>query len=79
MDYNWCSTAGLTKDILVEANFNNVEGYNKVLQNDAKSIDLIEVFELQAECLTAVLKFQTVTDRTIREQIRAPYRQYISR
>ena len=71
MDLQFGELCGPNKDILVIKNFNNIEGYNKVLQNDAKSIDLIEVFELQAECLTAVLKFQTVTDRTIREQIQS--------
>ena len=42
---------GPNKDIFVVKNFDNVEGYNKVLQNDAKCCDLFDTFNTLLDCL----------------------------
>jgi hypothetical protein len=53
----WC---GPRKDWFVEKNLNNIEGYNKVLQNDAKSIKLLRAFNLQWKCLQKYLEYSVV-------------------
>jgi hypothetical protein len=62
MDLKIGQMCGPNKDILVEKNFNNIEGYNKVLQNDAKSIKLIEAFEMQQESMRTILELSEELD-----------------
>jgi hypothetical protein len=51
-------TCGPNQDIFVEQNFNNVEGYNKVLQNDAKCCDLFDTFDTLLDCLKMARLYQ---------------------
>ena len=53
-------TCGPNQDIFVEQNFNNVEGFNKVLQNDAKCCDLYDAFDTLRDCVKIARLYQEV-------------------
>ncbi len=44
-------------DYFIEFNPKNIEGFQRVVQNDAKADKLIEAFETQATCLDQILEF----------------------
>jgi hypothetical protein len=57
-------------DYFIEFNPKNIEGYQRVIQNDAKADKLIEAFETQSTCLDHILEFAEILDvRTVQNAL----------